>query len=235
MKLAKPVQEFLELPDAERRLGPYVLRRPLGRGGFAPVWLADETYFGVTIREVAVKVFAVPPAGSIDAEARRRAVVDEAQRLSHVRHANVVQLHALAVDEPRNLLGLVMEYLNGESLADRLGARGPLKVDEAIDLGRVLASALASAHAVGVVHRDVKPANVISSRDRWTLIDFGIAAAERSATKPRRSGVRVIGDVPIDLTGLGTIELARFTVGASDTEAFSGTIGYACPHCVAHA
>lgn len=231
----RPLHELLEeTPDGERRIGPYVLRAPLGRGGSAPVWVAEETYFGVPIRTVAVKLFSVPRVGSPDAIARRHAVVEEARRLSQIRHPNVVLLHGLAVDEARDMLGLVMEHLVGESLAERLRARVRPSIDEVLAVGRAVASALAAAHAAQIVHRDVKPANVVATGDRWTLIDFGISepSADSPSTRPP-SGVRVVGDVPIDLSGLGTLELAKFTVGPTQGAAtFSGTIGYACPHCV---
>jgi len=177
--LPEPVRKLLALPDADRRIGAYRLDRQLGRGGFAPVWLAEEIAGSTTLRMSAVKLFALDAGG----EASRQSIIDEAARLCRVEHPNVVRFYQLPVDAARGVIGLAMEYVAGESLGERLHDKGTLGVRETIDIGIAVASALVAVHGAGLVHRDISPANIVveaalvGSPAAYKIIDFGIAAA----------------------------------------------------------
>lgn len=156
------------------------------------VWRARDTALQ---RDVALKEVRPPdPAGqgdSVGANEMRQRVLREARALARLRHPNVVIIHHI-VDSPEHPNPwLVMELVTGGSLADRL-ERGPLTVPEGVRIGRGVLSALRAAHAVGILHRDVKPGNVLLRPDGSpVLTDFGIAAV-RDATALTVSG-SVIG------------------------------------------
>ncbi|MCC6559313.1 MAG: protein kinase, partial [Polyangiaceae bacterium] len=146
---------------AGRRFGPLRLLRPLGQGGFAPVWLAEETFGGKRLREVAVKLFFLPeelaPA-SQEADRWRDSVAEEARALCRVEHPNVVRLYSLQRDDQQAIVGLVMEHVPGASLEALLAGAGPLEEAAVVEAGISVAWALAAVHDAGLVHRDVKPA-----------------------------------------------------------------------------
>ena len=146
--------------------------RALGRGGFGTVWLAVDTQLD---RTVAVKMAHAP-----DAETEER-MLREARALAAVHHPNCVRVYDI-VAEPEGL-GLVMEYIEGQPLADRVTDGGPLDDVAAARLWITVAGALAAAHAKGVLHRDVKPSNIIIDPDgNAHLIDFGIARSKGDST-----------------------------------------------------
>jgi serine/threonine-protein kinase len=150
----------------------YRLDTLIGRGGMAVVWRA---YDAVLRRVVAVKML---PDRSVDARSRRR-LRDEAHaaaRLSHPAIANVYDYGEAWVGWRRRTPFLVMEYVDGPTLADRLAA-GALPWSEAVRICADVAAALAFAHANELVHRDVKPANVMLSPSGVKVVDFGIASA----------------------------------------------------------
>src|SRR5437764_9937758 len=108
---------FLARPPGARVLGPFHLARQLGRGGFAPVWLAREIHDGKLLREVAVKLFFQPEGLAPDEAAGwRDVIVDEARALCRVEHPNVVRFHSLQRDDAAGVVGLAMEYVAGASL-----------------------------------------------------------------------------------------------------------------------
>ena len=153
--------------------GRYAVERTLGRGGMATVYLAHDTVLG---RPVALKVLAEHLA---DDESFRARFLREARLAARIAHPNVVQVYDAGGDEAG--LFIAMEYVDGESLAEELARRGRLSAGEVVDLGRQLAAALAAAHAAGLVHRDVKPPNVLRSRDGTVKLgDFGIAHSHDS-------------------------------------------------------
>ncbi|MET8152051.1 serine/threonine-protein kinase [Actinoplanes sp. NPDC049668] len=152
--------------------GRYRLREQLGRGGMSVVWRADDDVLG---REVAVKVLSARLAGDPQ---QRRLIRDEARAAARLRHANVVAVYDYGefTDAGCALSYVVMELADGRTLADMLtGGRLPWKV--ATLVGAQVAAALAAAHADGIVHRDVKPANVMVTSAGVKLVDFGISAA----------------------------------------------------------
>src|SRR5215468_3626701 len=184
MSLPERLRALLDLPEADRTIGAFHLKQQLGRGGFAPVWLADEVADRVTLRQAAIKLFAIDPRLGDQA---RQDIIAEAARLCRVEHPNIVGFYSLPVDEARGIVGLAMEYVGGESLADRLRADKRLDVREAVDVGIAVASALVAVHEAGLVHRDIWPANVIEDRAlrgspaAYKVIDFGIAVPRPAA------------------------------------------------------
>ncbi|MER5759869.1 serine/threonine-protein kinase [Streptomyces sp. NPDC002082] len=163
-------------PSAERLIaGRYRLLSRLGEGGMGTVWRArDETLH----REVAVKEVRAPAhlrAGDI---ARMYSRLErEAWAAARIPDRNVVTVHDVVMEDDRPWI--VMELIRGQSLADLLRAEGPLTPRHAAHIGAEVLSALRAAHAAGVEHRDVKPANVLLAEDgRVVLSDFGIAVVE---------------------------------------------------------
>ncbi len=124
----------------------------LGRGGFGIVFRAFDS---VLHRIVAIKVLA--PELAATSPARKR-FLREARAAAQVRHENVVQIHAV---EEQPLPYLVMEFIPGETLQQRLDRTGPLDPAEVAAVGRQVAEGLAAAHSAGLIHRDIKPANVL--------------------------------------------------------------------------
>jgi hypothetical protein len=163
-------------PDSRGRLGHYEVLEVIGRGGMGIVLRAfDEKLH----RVVAVKVMAAQLA--TNATARKR-FQREAQAAAAVSHDHVVTIHA--VEEANGLPYLAMHYVAGLSLQQRLDRDGPLGLQEVLRIGMQTASALAAAHAQGLVHRDIKPANILLENgvERVKITDFGLARAAMEAS-----------------------------------------------------
>lgn len=155
-----------------RQLGPYRLVRPLGSGAFAPVWLAEEVYEERVLRLVAVKLFSTQAPCAYPAEQ----IIDEARALCRVEHPCVVRFYALHRSDEQELVGIIMEYAAGTNLAALLEESGPLALADVIEAGIAVAWALAAVHVAGLVHRDVKPGNIVKGPSGYKLVDFGIVA-----------------------------------------------------------
>jgi serine/threonine protein kinase len=168
-----------EEPGRERVIADrYRLLSPLGEGGMGTVWRARDE---VLHREVAVKEVRAP-AGLPGPEVERMyaRLEREAWAAARVANRNVVTVYDVAMEGGRPWI--VMELVRGLSLADQLEAEGPLPPQRAARIGAEVLSALRAAHAAGVLHRDVKPANVLLANDgRAVLTDFGIASVEGSS------------------------------------------------------
>jgi serine/threonine protein kinase len=229
-RVALTIKRFLERPDGERRLGPFLLVKPLGSGGFAPVWLAKEVYGTTEVRSAAVKLFALQRgANRVVVDEVRAGIIAETSALCKVLHPNVVRFYSLPIDEESGVMGLAMEHLDGTALDRRLASVERLSVAETLAVGAAIASALAAVHRAGLVHRDVKPSNVIEAAGVYKLIDFGIAAADvLRAPDSMPSSSEIIDDLPLEtahsssLLGVATIPLGFL----------SGTVGYIDPVCV---
>jgi tRNA A-37 threonylcarbamoyl transferase component Bud32 len=168
----------------DRSLGPegrYRLVRRIGAGGMGEVWAADDAVLG---RRVALKVLVQELAD--DARATRR-FVREARATAKLTHPNVTRIYDFGRDG--GLPYLVMELLEGDTLADRL-AGGPLPPAEAARIGAAVADALDAAHGRGIIHRDIKPGNVLlTPAGEVKVMDFGIAAAADETHSTTGSGL----------------------------------------------
>ncbi|MBK8060615.1 MAG: serine/threonine protein kinase [Gemmatimonadetes bacterium] len=194
--------------------GDYTIVRELGRGGMGVVFLARDDRLD---RPVALKV--LPPALASDPTVRER-FLREARTAAQLSHPNIVPVYS--ADEAAGWAYFAMAFVDGESLGERVKALGPLPADAAVRLLRDAAWALAYAHARGVVHRDVKPDNLLLERgtDRLVVTDFGIAQA------PEASRLTQTGHV------MGSVHFMSHEQGAGDaldgrSDLYSlGTVGF---------
>ena len=157
-------------------LGVYEIVSPLGSGGMGEVYRARDTRLG---REVAIKVL---PA-AVEREPERIARFErEARVLASLNHPHIAALYGMERSGDRHFL--IMELVEGETLADRL-RRGPIPVEEALQIAIQIAEALEAAHEKGIIHRDLKPANIkISPDDKVKVLDFGLAKAMEPDARP---------------------------------------------------
>ena len=153
------------------RLGPYELLSLLGRGGMGEVYRARDTRL---TRIVAIKVLPAALSDSVQARSRFQR---EARAIASLSHPNVCVVHD--VGNESGLQFIVMEYLDGESLSARLH-RGPLPLNDLLVRAIEIVSGLEHAHAAGIVHRDVKPANIMLTKSGAKLLDFGLAGLRPS-------------------------------------------------------
>ncbi|WP_162958618.1 serine/threonine-protein kinase [Nocardia yunnanensis] len=159
----------------EGRLGHYRLLELLGRGGMGQVWLAEDTHLE---REVALKLLPLELAADED---YRRRFEREARLAARLRGPHVVPIHAFGELDGR--LYIDMELVEGSDLGKTLRDRGALPLEQAVDLVTQIAEALDIAHRAGLVHRDVKPSNVLTLPNGFAyLIDFGIARGVGQST-----------------------------------------------------
>ena len=180
--LAGAIQNVLQLlaptddPAMLGRLGSYEIVGVVGAGGMSVVLKGFDRSLN---RYVAIKVLS--PQLSTSGAARQR-FAREAQAAAAVVHENVIAIHG--VEDGPGLPYLVMPYIRGESLQKRIDRRGPLQVEEILRIGHQTAAGLAAAHAKGLVHRDVKPANILLANgvERVTITDFGLARAADDAS-----------------------------------------------------
>jgi Tol biopolymer transport system component len=160
------------------RLGPYEITGTVGAGGMGEVYRARDTRLG---RDVAIKV--LPESFARDAILKER-FEREARIISSLNHPNICTLHDVGHQDGTDYL--VMELLEGESLAERV-ARGPLPIAEMLRAGMEISDALEQAHRQGIVHRDLKPGNVVLTKSGAKLLDFGLAKPNAPVTGPGSS------------------------------------------------
>jgi serine/threonine protein kinase len=153
------------LLQPDTTLGSYRLISAIGAGGMGEVWKAEDTRLG---RIVAIKI--LPPAVAADPEALAR-LRREARTAAQLNHPNIATVHSF--EEAEGRLFIVMEFVDGEPLS-KVFKRG-ISEAELCRIGRAVADALAEAHTKGVIHRDVKPENIIVAGNRVKVLDFGIA------------------------------------------------------------
>ena len=180
----------MALPSGTR-LGPYEIVELRGKGGMGEVYRDRDTRLG---RDVAVKVL---PAELTGDDNYRRRLEREAKTISQLQHPNVCTLHDIGSEGATQYL--VMEYLEGETLEDRL--RRPLPVEDVLRIGTEIAEAVDAAHRKGVVHRDLKPGNVMLTEAGVKVLDFGLA---REIVSPDDIVNSQAATVPA-ITGEGTL------------------------------
>src|SRR5437870_1222151 len=147
-----------------RQLGPYEIVSPIGAGGMGEVYKARDARLN---RTVAIKVL---PAHLAETEQKQR-FEREAQAIAALNHPHICVVHDVGRHEGVDFL--VMEFLEGETLADRI-AKGPLPFDQLLTYAIQIGDALDKAHRHGVTHRDLKPANIIITKTGVKLLDFGL-------------------------------------------------------------
>jgi eukaryotic-like serine/threonine-protein kinase len=181
---------------AGTRLGPYEIRSPLGAGGMGEVYRAKDTRLD---RTVAIKVLPASLAGNPDA---RQRFEREARAVSSLNHPHICVLHDVGCQDGIDYL--VMEYLEGETLAAKL-SKGPMDVQQALLLAIRIADALAAAHRAGILHRDLKPGNVMVTRTGAKLMDFGLAKWRVPDAAHSVAGNSLVATVSQSLTQEGTV------------------------------
>jgi len=162
--------------EAGTRLGDYEILSPICAGGMGEVYKARDVRLD---RIVAIKV--LPAHLSENGQLRQR-FEQEARAVSSLNHPNICTLHDIG--RAAGIDFMVMEYIEGETLAERI-ARGPIPLEEAIEIGLRVADALDKAHRNEIVHRDVKPGNIILTKSGPKLLDFGLA--KRRVTRSSES------------------------------------------------
>jgi eukaryotic-like serine/threonine-protein kinase len=183
---------------AGTKLGPYEIVSPLGAGGMGEVYRARDTRID---RTVAVKILPAHLAAKPEALERFQR---EARAISQLSHANICQLYDLG--EQDGIHYIVMEYLEGETLAARL-TKGRLPLEQVLRYGAEIAEGLDQAHRTGVVHRDLKPGNIMLTRTGAKLMDFGLAKTS-APLMPQSSGLSATMTSPNishPLTAEGTV------------------------------
>ena len=157
-------------PMELQKISHYQIIRPLGAGGMGAVFLAEDTRLD---RRVAIKFLPIDMAKDEKSKGR---LISEARAAAKVEHPNICSIHEAIEEEPACI---VMEYIEGETLSDRIHGH-PLKIRTSLDLVIQLADALEELHSCGMIHRDIKPGNVIvTPRGRVKLLDFGLATMVR--------------------------------------------------------
>jgi formylglycine-generating enzyme required for sulfatase activity/serine/threonine protein kinase len=171
--------EFLQpsaKPSSLGRLGHYEVLEVLGHGGFGVVLKAFDE---VLHRVVAIKVLAPQLAAT---SPPRKRFLREARSAARIRHESVVTIHAV---EEQPIPHLVMEFIPGQTLQEKLDETGPLDVPEVVRIGQQIANGLAAAHEMGLIHRDIKPSNILLERaieQRAKITDFGLARTADDAS-----------------------------------------------------
>ncbi len=245
MPFSPSISQFLAAPDDARRIGPYRCKELLDKAGTAPVYRAVEEHAGLSLREVAIKIFDIgqPKAGAAP-EGWQARVVDEARALCRVQHPNVIRFHTLATDPKRGLMGLVMEFADGISvdrqLADKAIADLPpgdaRRVALAVEVGIDISAALEAAHEARVVHCNVKPSNIIFTAGTHKLLNFGIAGADAENDDAAKRDDLELDDLPPESIGRKAATLIKVSLEKSDKpdakKTITGTIGYVDPVCV---
>ncbi len=153
---------------AGTKLGPYEIQSPLGAGGMGEVYRARDTRLD---RTVAIKIL---PAHLSDSPEAKQRFDREARAISSLSHSNICTLYDVGHQDGTDFL--VMEYLEGETLAERL-QKGPLPPDQVLKYGIEVCEGLEKAHHSGVIHRDLKPGNIMLTKGGAKLLDFGLAKA----------------------------------------------------------
>ena len=200
--------------SAGDKLGPYEILAPLGAGGMGEVYKARDTRLD---RTVAVKVL---PEHIAQREHLRARFEREARAVASLNHPNICTLHDIGSGY------MVMELIGGETLAARI-AKGALPLDQALKLATQIADALDRAHRAGVTHRDVKPQNIMLTRDGVKVLDFGLAKS--AASKPGPSESTLTNVLTTEGTVMGTPQyMAPEQFEGKEADARSDIFAFGC-------
>lgn len=225
----------MALPSGTK-LGPYEIQSSLGAGGMGEVYRARDTRLE---RIVAIKILPAHLSGDSELKARFER---EARAVSALNHPHICHLYDVGAQDGAAFL--VMEYLEGESLADRL-RKGTLPLKQALEFGIQIADALATAHRTGILHRDLKPGNVMLTAGGAKLLDFGLAKSSPAVTGSAAAAIRgmtpstptlTIADLSSpseDLTQRGTVVgtfqyIAPEVLRGAEADARSDIFGLGC-------
>jgi len=204
-----------------QRLGSYEVLGSLGAGGMGEVYRARDTKLQ---RDVAIKVLPESLATDRDRLARFER---EAQLLAALNHPHIAAIYG--VDTVADTQFLVLELVDGETLADRIARGGALPISEAVAIAKQIAEALQAAHDKGIIHRDLKPANIALTADGHVkVLDFGLAKAFEAGTATSSAGVsRNDATSSPTITSLGTVAgiLERTALEALLTDLEQATAG----------
>jgi len=198
------------------RLGPYEIAAPLGAGGMGEVYRARDTRLE---RTVAIKI--LPEHLSSSGELRAR-FEREARAVSCLNHAHICHLYDIGSQDGTTYL--VMEYLEGETLADRL-RKGALPLKQALEFGIQITDALATAHRAGILHRDLKPGNIVLTPSGAKLLDFGLAKAVPAIG----ASARVAGNMTPSTPTLTIEDLSSPSQELTQRGTLVGTFQYIAP------
>ena len=190
------------------KLGPYEIESPLGAGGMGEVYRARDTRLN---RVVAIKIL---PQHLSDNPVAKERFDREARSISSLNHPNICHLYDVGLQD--GLSYLVMEYLEGETLGDRL-RKGSLPLGQTLRYCRDICDGLEAAHRSGVIHRDLKPGNIMLTKTAAKLMDFGLAKPLTTVHPPGAQLTRTLStpdrpltarrndrrDVPIHVAGAG--------------------------------
>jgi serine/threonine protein kinase len=181
---------------AGTKLGPYEIQSPLGSGGMGEVYRATQRSLG---RQVAIKVLSPEFASDPD---RLRRFEQEARSASALNHPNIISIYDVVCESANSYIA--MEFVDGKTLRDLLDA-GPIPIKKSLQIVAQIADGLAKAHAAGIVHRDVKPENVMVTRDGFVkILDFGLAKLTRPDPEGRESTVAGFNSTQVGMV-LGTV------------------------------
>ena len=193
------------LLQSGQRLGPYEIFEYIGAGGMGEVYRARDTRLS---RHVAIKILRE----GLQADTRQRARFDcEAQAISSLADPHICALHDIGCDDGVDYL--VFEYCDGIALSQRL-ERGPLTIEQVLQFGHEIASALSRAHRAGIIHRDLKPSNIMLTKSGVKLLDFGLAKPVMSTISDKGSTVSLREPI-------------------SEEGSFAGTLHYMAPEVLA--
>jgi eukaryotic-like serine/threonine-protein kinase len=199
------------------KLGPYEIQSALGAGGMGEVYRARDTRLD---RTVAVKILSAHLSENSELKARFER---EAHAISSLNHPHICHLYDIGSQD--GTAYLVMEYLEGETLADRL-RKGPLPLKQALDFGVQLADALATAHRAGILHRDLKPGNVMLTQGGAKLLDFGLA---KSSPALSGSAVAAVSGMTPSTPTMTLAELSSPVRALTQRGTVVGTFQYMAP------
>lgn len=215
-----PAPDSLFLAFQSALAGRYSIDRELGRGGMGVVYLAREVHLD---RWVAIKL--LPPERAADTTLRGR-FLREARLAAKLSHPNIIPIHS--VEDAGDFVFYVMAFVDGETLTERVRSRGPLSGTEGTRVLREAAWALAYAHDQGVIHRDVKPDNILleGSTGRVLMADFGIAAALSDVAADGVSGTPEFMSPEQVLGGQLDARSDLYSLGATAFYTFSGQLPF---------